>query len=93
MERFDYLSNQLCSLTKNGIEAVATLYAAWNDFLIDGRTPDRADIIREVLENWHPEKPRKFTADELGTWLDWMGRQNIVPDGAGPQTQTGRLFP
>lgn len=93
MERFDYLSNQLGGLTKNGIEAVATLYAAWNDFLIDGRTPDRADIIREVLENWHPEKPRKFTADELGTWLDWMGRQNIVPDGTGPQTQTGRLFP
>ncbi len=93
MERFDYLSNQLGSLTKNGIEAVATLYAAWNDFLIDGRTPDRADIIREVLENWHPEKSRKFTADELGTWLDWMERQNIVPDGTGPQTQTGRLFP
>ncbi|MDQ7263898.1 restriction endonuclease subunit S [Paracoccus sp. PS-1] len=93
MERFDYLSNQLGSLTKNGIEAVATLYAAWNDFLIDGRTPDRADIIREVLENWHPEKSRKFTADELVTWLDWMERQNIVPDGTGPQTQTGRLFP
>lgn len=93
MERFDYLSNQLGGLTKNGIEAVATLYAAWNDFLIDGRTPDRADIIREVLENWHPEKSRKFTADELGTWLDWMERQNIVPDGTGPQTQTGRLFP
>ncbi|WP_313349147.1 restriction endonuclease subunit S [Paracoccus sp. (in: a-proteobacteria)] len=93
MERFDYLSNQLGGLTKNGIEAVATLYAAWNDFLIDGRTPDRADIIGEVLENWHPEKSRKFTADELGTWLDWMERQNIVPDGTGPQTQTGRLFP
>lgn len=93
MERFDYLSNQLGGLTKNGIEAVATLYAAWNDFLIDGRTPDRADIIREVLENWHPEKSRKFTADELGTWLDWMRRQNIVPDGTGPQTQTRRLFP
>lgn len=93
MERFDYLSNQLGGLSKNGIEAVATLYAAWNDFLIDGRTPDRADIVREVLENWHPEKSRKFTADELGTWLDWMERQNIVPDGTGPQTQTGRLFP
>lgn len=92
MERFDYLSNQLGGLSKNGIEAVATLYAAWNDFLIDGRTPDRADIIREVLENWHPEKSRKFTADDLGTWLDWMERQNIVPDGTGPQTQTGRLF-
>ncbi|RDD72753.1 restriction endonuclease subunit S [Paracoccus versutus] len=92
MEGFDYLSNQLGGLTKNGIEAVATLYAAWNDFLIDGRTPDRADIIREVLENWHPEKSRKFTEDDLGTWLEWMERQNIVPDGTGPQTQTGRLF-
>ncbi len=93
MERFEYLSSQLGSLTKNGIEAVATLYAAWNDFLICSRTPDRTDIIREVLENWHPEKSRKFTAEELGTWLDWMERQNIVPDGTGLQTQTGRLFP
>lgn len=92
MERFDYLSNQLGGLSKNGIEAVATLYAAWNDFLIDGQSPSQDDIIREVLEHWHPEKARKFTKADLGTWLDWMQRQNIVPDGTGPHTQTGRLF-
>ncbi|MDO5620838.1 MAG: hypothetical protein Q4G24_05150 [Paracoccus sp. (in: a-proteobacteria)] len=93
MTHFNYLSEQLGSLSKAGIEAVATLYAAWNDFLIDEQSPDRADIIREVLENWHPEKAAKFTADNLGIWLDWMERHNIVPNGTGPKTQTGRLFP
>lgn len=92
MKRFNYLFKRLGRLNKKEIEAVATLYAAWNDFLIDGHLPGQDEIIREVLENWHEEKPKKFTADELKNWLGWMGRQDIVPDGTGPRTLQGRLF-
>lgn len=92
MERFNYLSSRLGGLNKKEIEAVATLYAAWNDFLIDGHSPGQDEIIREVLENWHEEKSKKFTADELKNWLGWMERQDIVPDGTGPRTLQGRLF-
>lgn len=93
MARFDDAFRQLADLSKSGIEAVATLYAAWNDFLMDGKSPSRGDIICEVLENWHPEKRKKFTKADLETWLDWMERHQILPTGTGPKTQTGRLFP
>lgn len=66
-------------------EAVATLYAVWNDALIDGKQPDDAAIIRGFLQDWHPEKG-KFKSDTLQTWLDWMRRHDLVPKGTGPRT-------
>lgn len=92
MEGFQRLTERLGDLNTKGIEAVATLYAAWNDLLIDGQTPSDSDITHEVLEHWHPEKSKKFSADELNTWLAWMRRQDIVPSGTGQKTYTGRLF-
>lgn len=92
MARFDDTFHQLAKLSKPGIEAVATLYAAWNDFLMNGKEPSRSDIILEALKNWHPEKAEKFTKADLDTWLDWMDRHEILPTGTGPKTQTGRLF-
>ncbi|HTV57207.1 MAG TPA: restriction endonuclease subunit S, partial [Terriglobia bacterium] len=68
------------------VEAVATLYAVWNDALIDGETPDDAAIIRGVLNDWHPEKQEKFTKADLQHWLDWMKRNGLVPRGKGPRT-------
>lgn len=68
------------------VEAVATLYAIWNDALIDGETPDDAAIIRGVLNDWHPEKQEKFTKADLQHWLDWMKRNGLVPRGEGPRT-------
>lgn len=66
-------------------EAVATLYAVWNDALIDGKQPDDAAIIRGFLQDWHPEKG-KFKQAELQTWLDWMRRHGLEPKGTGPRT-------
>lgn len=66
-------------------EAVATLYAVWNDALIDGKQPDDAAIIRGFLQDWHPEKG-KFKQAELQTWLGWMRRHGIIPQGSGPRT-------
>ena len=77
------------------VEAVATLYAVWNDALIDGETPDDARIIRGVLTEWHEEKPDKFKKADLEHWLDWMRRSDFVPRGQGPRTiptMTGDLF-
>ena len=66
-------------------EAVATLYAVWNDALIDGKQPDDAAIIRGFLQDWHPEKG-KFKQADLQTWLGWMRRHGLVPKGNGPRT-------
>jgi len=83
---------KLKDMETKSVEAIATLYAVWNDALIDGETPNNDRIIRGVLEEWHPQKKEKFRADELQTWIGWMRRNDFVPKGQGPRTSTGRLF-
>jgi hypothetical protein len=77
---------------KRSVEAIATLYAVWNDAMMDGQTPDDAAIINGVLTEWHSEKGEKFKEADLRHWLDWMKRNKLIPRGVGPKTTTGRLF-
>jgi restriction endonuclease S subunit len=77
----------LADLDRRQTEAVATLYAVWNDALMDGQTPDDAAIINGVLKNWHTEKGEKFTTTDLTHWLAWMKRHNLIPRGRGPKTK------
>nr|WP_281409838.1 restriction endonuclease subunit S [Methylobacterium sp. BTF04] len=90
--KFDKLIEDTATIDTKGAEAVATLYAVWNDALIDGETPPDMEIALAVLSEWHPEKARKFRIDELQTWLGWMRRHGLVPTGVRPRTSTGRLF-
>jgi restriction endonuclease S subunit len=92
INQFDHLATALADIDTRGTEAVATLYAVWNDGILDGQTPSDQDIVSGVLNDWHPEKKKKFRADELHTWLGWMRRHDLVPTGRGPRTRTGRLF-
>jgi type I restriction enzyme S subunit len=90
--KLDKLITDFADLSTHAAEAVATLYGVWNDALLEGAAPSGEDIISGFLDDWHPEKKTKFRADELRIWLDWMRRHDIVPDGTGPKTSTGRLF-
>ena len=72
-------------MSTEAAEAVATLYAVWNDALIDNQQLDDAAIIRGFLREWHKDKD-KFRQSDLQHWLDWMHRKGIVPRGAGPRT-------
>lgn len=76
----------LADLDRRATEAVATLYAVWNDALIDGESPDDAAIINGVLHEWHEEKGKKFKDSDLRHWLDWMKRNGLTPRGQGPRT-------
>jgi type I restriction enzyme S subunit len=66
-------------------EIVATLYAAWNDFLIENKTFTDNDIIDEVLNNWHEDKER-ISRDRWQKALDWMREKDLVPEGVGAKT-------
>jgi len=89
---FDQVNAKLADLDTRGTEAVATLYAVWNDALIDGEACDDARIVRGFLDEWHREKREKFKEADLRTWLGWMRRNGLVPQGRGPRTNLGRLF-
>ncbi|WP_350283550.1 restriction endonuclease subunit S [Nitrosomonas sp.] len=88
---FDRLIYALADKKTEEVEIIATLFAVWNDFLIDGVQPTDAQIISDVRENWHERKAR-FTPTELGRWLDWLRKENVIPRGLPPRTvQQSRL--
>jgi type I restriction enzyme S subunit len=69
-------------------EIVTTLFAAWNDFLIDGYVPSDTTIVSEVLERWHEAKQR-IPEQQWRDALRWMRSEGFVPTGIGPRTETG----
>lgn len=67
-------------------EIVATLYSAWNDFLIDGEQFDDERLVAEVLTNWHPKKER-ITEERWHKAIQWMRDNQLVPTGFGAHTK------
>lgn len=84
-KHLDNLIGLLKDKTTEEVEIIATLFAAWNDFLIDGIKPSDDKIITEVRENWHERKSR-FSPKKLSQWLDWMRSQKLIPQGRSPKT-------
>jgi restriction endonuclease S subunit len=85
LEGLQKLIALLIDFDKDAVEAIATLYAVWNDGLMDGNGPDDTAIIRGFLTEWHRDKER-FKENELHHWLGWMRRNGLVPRGQGPRT-------
>lgn len=78
----DILINKLLPLNRRQAEIVATLYAAWNNLLLVGRTPSDEDIVCEARENWHDSK-LKIERGKFFRGLKWMREQVLVPAGKG----------
>lgn len=68
-------------------EIVATLYACWNDRLLDQKNVSDESVIEEFLGAWH-EKKRRFSRTRLLKALKWMTIHHLVPTGRGSHTQT-----
>jgi len=81
----DRLIDLMSDLKTESVEIIATLFAAWNDALLDGQIPDDDWIIKEVREHWHVSKQR-FTPADLNKWLGWMRQNDVVPFGHPPRT-------
>lgn len=66
-------------------EIIATLFAAWNDAIIDGNDFSDEDIVNDVLNNWNDSKKR-FSKDVWLRALDTMRKNNLIPKGYGKKT-------
>jgi type I restriction enzyme S subunit len=84
-KEFDRMLGLLSVKKTEEVEIIATLFAAWNDFLLDGHAPSDDEIVMEVRENWHVKKER-FTPALLRQWLGWLRQNNLVPQGRLPHT-------
>lgn len=78
----DRLLNLMLPMKTRQAEIVATVYAAWNNLLLDDTEVSDESIVQEARENWHPEKmiiPReKFFAA-----IKWMKEHKLIPSGRG----------
>lgn len=78
----DALLKLLLPLNTRQAEIVATLYAAWNNLLLLGRSPQDEDVVYEARENWHESK-LKIDREKFFKGLEWMRKQGLVPAGRG----------
>ena len=82
----DALIELMRVLDTKSCEIVATLFAAWNDLLLSGKTPTDQDILREARDNWHPKK----LTIPVYRWtqaLSWMRENLLIPNGSGRPVQ------
>lgn len=69
------------------IGRISTLFAAWNDFIIDGvPNPSDKQIIQEVVNNWTPNKAKTAESNWRKT-LEEMKSKGIIPQGKGLHTK------
>lgn len=59
-------------------EIVATLYSAWEDLLHSNKPFTDADIVNEVLNNWHESKKR-ISQDRWLNAIQWMRENGFAP--------------
>ena len=69
-------------MKKDEAALFATVYAAWNNLLIDGVTPNDDAIIREAREDWHPAK-LDIPRGEFVKALAAVRRSGMSPTGTG----------
>ena len=81
----DRIINIFKNYSLDQAEVIATLYGAWNDFIIDGSNYTDDDIVDEVLNNWNDSKKR-FPKDMWLRAIKEMRRLGIVPHGYGRHT-------
>lgn len=84
-EAFDHLLTLLKPMSTDQTEIVATLYMAWNDFLIRGEQVDDDRLVHEVLHHWDESK-RRFSEDRWHNAISWMRKHHLVPQGFGTTT-------
>jgi restriction endonuclease S subunit len=80
----EHLLTWMLPMNMQQAEIVATVYAAWNNLLLDGKQPTDEEIVYEARENWHSAK-LKIVRDKFFTAVQWMREQKVIPEGKGPR--------
>lgn len=81
-EDVERLLNWMVPLKVRQAEIVATVFAAWNNLLLDGRHPTDEEIVFEARENWHPDK-LKIDRQKFFAAVQWLREKSRVPEGRG----------
>lgn len=76
---FDKIISTFKTSKTEQCEIVATLYSAWEDLLNSNKPFADADIVNEVLNNWHESKKR-ISQDRWLSAIQWMRENGFTPN-------------
>jgi type I restriction enzyme S subunit len=83
----DALLELMVRMTPGQAEILATVYAAWNNLMIDNLPITDEAIVFEARENWHEDK-YKIPRHKFFIAIEWMKKHNLVPIGKGKKVTT-----
>ena len=72
-------------------EMTVTLYAAWNDFILEGRPVSDDAIVDEVMHSWNDTKLRFGKTEWLAVLAEMKKHKILMPTGFGKRTSGGML--
>lgn len=72
-------------------EMTVTLYAAWNDFVLEGRSVTDEAIVNEVMHSWNDTKLRFGKIEWLAVLAEMKEHKILMPTGFGQRTKGGML--
>ncbi|WP_339491797.1 restriction endonuclease subunit S [Pseudomonas sp. EA_15y_Pfl2_R67] len=72
-------------------EMTVTLYAAWNDFILEGRPVSDEAIVNEVMHSWNDTKLRFGKTEWLAVLAEMKKHKILMPTGFGKRTTGGML--
>lgn len=72
-------------------EMTVTLYAAWNDFILEGRPVYDDSIVDEVMHSWNDTKLRFGKTEWLAVLAEMKKHKILIPTGFGKRTTGGML--
>ncbi|MEE5072695.1 restriction endonuclease subunit S [Pseudomonas alliivorans] len=72
-------------------EMIVTLYAAWNDFILEGRPASDEAIVDEVMHSWNDTKLRFGKTEWLAVLAEMKKHKILMPTGFGKRTTGGML--
>lgn len=72
-------------------EMTVTLYAAWNDFILEGRPVSDDAIVGEVMHSWNDTKLRFGKTEWLAVLAEMRKHKILIPTGFGKRTAGGML--
>lgn len=72
-------------------EMTVTLYAAWNDCILEGRPVSDEAIVDEVMHSWNDTKLRFGKTEWLAVLAEMKKHKILIPTGFGKRTTGGML--
>jgi hypothetical protein len=82
----DRLLELMTPMSTRQAEIFATVYAAWNNLLMDGELITDERIVRAAREDWHSDK-LNIPRDKFFTAIEWIRVKNLCPEGKGKSVE------